>query len=61
MEVCDDTYEVQIVVFDGKKWNYYEPKDTICEHHCTCIHLFTRKDAENVKNLEDIIPWIMMK
>lgn len=44
-----DTYKVQIVVFDGKKWNYYEPKHAICEHHCTCIHLFTRKETENVK------------
>uniref|UniRef100_A0A7C8YWH9 Uncharacterized protein n=1 Tax=Opuntia streptacantha TaxID=393608 RepID=A0A7C8YWH9_OPUST len=38
--------KVEIIVFRGKEWHNYEPKYTICEHDCSCIHL--KNDLEDV-------------
>lgn len=37
------TYKIQVVVFDCKKRNKYEPEDTIREKDSAGIHLLTRK------------------
>ena len=33
------TYKIKVVILDGEKWNDYEPKDAICQHNSSCIHL----------------------
>lgn len=33
------TYNTEIVIFNGKKRDDYEPKYTICQQNSTCIHL----------------------
>lgn len=37
----NDTYKIQVVIFDCKKWNNYKPKDTVCEDDSARIHLYT--------------------
>ena len=45
------TYKIKVVIFDSEKWNNYEPKDAICQHNSTCIHLSRTTDSKKVSRL----------